>query len=166
MSRSRAPLFLGLTAAGGVGYYLYSAGGSPKVAQKQAEACAVLSAQTSPTPPSNQIIMATPAAHMLTCDPLLADAHKLSAKVKGELPGRGKEAEKRTEQYGAEAGAKFDSAVSKSQAEIAKAKAEAEAYAKDVKANTLKKVDEFDRKVETEAAKAKSGISSWFGGSK
>ncbi|KAK9415590.1 putative Calcofluor white hypersensitive protein [Seiridium unicorne] len=132
MSRSRAPLFLGLTAAGGVGYYLYSAGGSPKVAQKQAE----------------------------------ADAHKLSAKVKGELPGRGKEAEKRTEQYGAEAGAKFDSAVSKSQAEIAKAKAEAEAYAKDVKASTLKKVDEFDRKVETEAAKAKSGISSWFGSSK
>ncbi|KAK6076126.1 hypothetical protein SCUP234_00264 [Seiridium cupressi] len=161
MSRSRAPLFLGLTAAGGVGYYLYSAGGSPKVAQKQAEGVSRV-----PTPPSNQSIMASPAAHVLTCDPLLADAHKLSAKVKGELPGRGKEAEKRTEQYGAEAGAKFDSAVSKSQAEIAKAQAEAEAYAKDVKASTLKKVDEFDRKVETEAAKAKSGISSWFGGSK
>jgi hypothetical protein len=28
----------------------------------------------------------------------------------------------------------------------------------------MKKVDEFDRKVEAEAAKAKSGISSWFGG--
>lgn len=35
--RSRAPLILGLTAAGGVGYYLYSAGGSPKVAQKKVE---------------------------------------------------------------------------------------------------------------------------------
>ncbi|KAI0170828.1 hypothetical protein BJ166DRAFT_204864 [Pestalotiopsis sp. NC0098] len=130
MSRSRAPLYLGLTAAGGVGYYLYSAGGSPSVAQKQAE----------------------------------ADAHKLSAKVKGELPGRGQEAEKKAEAYGKEAGQKFDNALQKSQAEIAKAKADAEAYAKDVKASTLKKVDEFDRKVETKAAEAKTGLSSWFGG--
>ncbi len=30
----------------------------------------------------------------------------------------------------------------------------------------MKKVDEFDRKVEADAAKAKSGISSWFGGGK
>jgi hypothetical protein len=35
--RSRAPLYLGLAAAGGVGYYLYTAGGSPKVAEKQFE---------------------------------------------------------------------------------------------------------------------------------
>jgi len=28
----------------------------------------------------------------------------------------------------------------------------------------MKKVDEFDKKVEAEASKAKSGISSWFGG--
>lgn len=34
---SRAPLYIGLAAAGGVGYYLYSAGGSPKVAEKQFE---------------------------------------------------------------------------------------------------------------------------------
>jgi len=37
MSRSRLPLILGLTAAGGVGYYLYSAGGNPKVAEKKFE---------------------------------------------------------------------------------------------------------------------------------
>lgn len=35
--KSRVPLALGLTAAGGVGYYLYSAGGSPKVAEKKFE---------------------------------------------------------------------------------------------------------------------------------
>lgn len=34
---SRTPLYIGLAAAGGVGYYLYSAGGSPKVAEKQFE---------------------------------------------------------------------------------------------------------------------------------
>ena len=37
MSRSRAPLLLALTAAGGVGYYMYQSGGNPKVAEKQFE---------------------------------------------------------------------------------------------------------------------------------
>ncbi|KAI1389556.1 uncharacterized protein F4822DRAFT_204815 [Hypoxylon trugodes] len=130
MSRSRLPLALGLTAAGGIGYYLYSAGGDTKVAQKQAE----------------------------------ADAHRVSAQLKSDLPGRGEEAKKNAEKYGAQAGAKVDSTLGKTQAELQKAAAEAEAYAKDTKNAALKKVDEFDKKVETEASKAKSGISSWFGG--
>jgi hypothetical protein len=37
MSNNRVILGLGAAAAGGVGYYLYTAGGDPKVAQKQAE---------------------------------------------------------------------------------------------------------------------------------
>lgn len=37
MSRSRAPLAIGLAAAGGVGYYLYGAGGNAKVAEKNFE---------------------------------------------------------------------------------------------------------------------------------
>ena len=37
MSRSKAPIVIGTALAGGVGYYLYSAGGSPKVAQKEFE---------------------------------------------------------------------------------------------------------------------------------
>jgi hypothetical protein len=48
--------------------------------------------------------------------------------------------------------------------ELAKAKDETEAFAKDTKAEAVKKINEFDRKVEDNAAKAKSGISSWFGG--
>lgn len=35
--KSQLPLYLGIAAAGGVGYYLYTAGGSPKVAEKQFE---------------------------------------------------------------------------------------------------------------------------------
>jgi len=35
--KSRLPLYLGVTVAGGVGYYLYNAGGNPKVAEKQFE---------------------------------------------------------------------------------------------------------------------------------
>jgi len=36
--KSQLPLAIGLTLAGGVGYYLYSAGGSPKAAEKKFEA--------------------------------------------------------------------------------------------------------------------------------
>ncbi|KAI5859721.1 hypothetical protein GGS23DRAFT_267309 [Durotheca rogersii] len=126
MSRSRLPLVLGLTAAGGIGYYLYSAGGDPKVAQKQAE----------------------------------ADANRF----KSELPGRGDEIRRDAEKYGAQAGARVDDALSKAQAELRKATADAEAHARDAKAAALKKVDEFDKKIEDEASKARGGISSWFGG--
>lgn len=35
--KSQLPLYLGIAAAGGVGYYLYTAGGSPKAAEKQFE---------------------------------------------------------------------------------------------------------------------------------
>ncbi|KAI1091884.1 hypothetical protein F5B19DRAFT_456657 [Rostrohypoxylon terebratum] len=130
MSKSRLPLALGLTAAGGVGYYLYSAGGDGKVAQKKAE----------------------------------ADADRISNRFKSEFPGREEEIKKDAEKYGALAGAKVDSAIGKTQAELRKAADEAEAYAKDARAATQKKIDEFDKKVEAEASKAKSGISSWFGG--
>lgn len=37
MSKSRMPLILGLGAAGGIGYYLYNAGGNAKAAEKQFE---------------------------------------------------------------------------------------------------------------------------------
>ncbi|KAL7623471.1 hypothetical protein AAE478_007153 [Parahypoxylon ruwenzoriense] len=126
-SKSRLPLAVGLTAAGGIGYYLYRAGGETKITQKKAE----------------------------------TDTHG-----KSEPPGRVEEARKDAEKYGAQAGAKVDSAVNKTQAELQKAAADAEAYAKEARSSALKKVDEFDKKVEAEASKAKSGISSWFGGGK
>lgn len=130
MSRSRAPLILGLTAAGGVGYYLYGAGGNAKVAEKKFE----------------------------------ADVHKASAKVKGELPGRAQQYGKEAEATGRQAGAKFDEAVAKTQAELQKGKQEAVGYAKDAKAATIQEIDKFDKKVEEKAAQAKSGVSTWFGG--
>ncbi|ESZ97503.1 hypothetical protein SBOR_2050 [Sclerotinia borealis F-4128] len=134
---SRAPLYFGLAAAGGVGYYLYSAGGSPKVAEKQFE----------------------------------TDLSRASAKVKSEIPGRATQAQKEAEKWGSEAGAKLDSATNQARAELGKAegkfdqyKKDADQYRKEAAQTTMKKIDEVDRKVEAEAAKAKSGISSWFGG--
>ncbi|KAF7946403.1 hypothetical protein EAE96_009401 [Botrytis aclada] len=127
---SRAPLYIGLAAAGGVGYYLYSAGGSPKVAEKQFE----------------------------------SDLSRASAKVKSEIPGRTTQAQKEAEKWGSEAGAKLDSATNQARAELSKAEGKFEQYKNDAAQTTMKKIDEVDRKVEAEAAKAKSGISSWFGG--
>ncbi|CAG8974715.1 hypothetical protein HYALB_00010107 [Hymenoscyphus albidus] len=114
--KSRVPLMVTLAAAGGVGYYLYTAGGSPKVAEKQFE----------------------------------SDISKASAKLKSEMPGRTNQAQKETEKWGSEAGAKVDSLVEKAKAEAARAESA-----------TMKKIDEVDRKVEAQAAKAKS---SWFSG--
>jgi hypothetical protein len=37
MSKSRVPLYLGLTAAGAGGYYLYKSGGDPKKAKDRAK---------------------------------------------------------------------------------------------------------------------------------
>lgn len=37
MSKSRVPLALGLGAAGGIGYYLYAAGGNAKAAENKFE---------------------------------------------------------------------------------------------------------------------------------
>jgi hypothetical protein len=47
-----------------------------------------------------------------------------------------------------------------------KVKSQTESYVKDAKAEAIKAVDKFDKTVEDGAAKAKSGVSSWFGGSK
>ncbi|KAL1899825.1 hypothetical protein Sste5346_002691 [Sporothrix stenoceras] len=126
MSRSRTPLILGIAAAGGVGYYLYSAGGNPKVAEKKFESD-LQSARDRATGNTNQI---------------RTDAQK----------------------YGAEAGAKIDSAVNKAQSEYNKAAADVQQKAEETRTNVNKSIDAFDKKVEDAAAKTKSGVSSWFGG--
>ncbi|TVY20292.1 hypothetical protein LARI1_G000807 [Lachnellula arida] len=150
--KSRIPLILGLTAAGGVGYYLYAAGGNPKVAEKQFESMLLFLS----LPDNGRVLLVH--TFILTQPP--ADLSKASAKVKSEVPGQGQRAQKEGEKWASEAGAKVDSAADKARAEFAKAEGKFEELRKD----TGKKIDQADRKVEAEASKAKSGISSWFGG--
>ncbi|KAH6609544.1 hypothetical protein Trco_002890 [Trichoderma cornu-damae] len=130
MNRSRMPLILGLGAAGGIGYYLYSAGGNVKAADDKFE----------------------------------SDVDRASAKIKGKLPGDSPNLQKELKGYGQEVGTKADKAWAEADKEAGKLKSNAEAYAKDAKSEALKAVDKFDQKVEDGAAKAKSGISGWFGG--
>ncbi|KAI9881455.1 MAG: hypothetical protein M1830_000017 [Pleopsidium flavum] len=139
-TKTRIPLYLGLTAAGGVGYYLYSAGGNPKVAEKQFE----------------------------------HDAAKLSAKMKGELPGREHEATKKGEELAVKAGATIDREVDYTRAKFTEAEKNAEKLAAEgrQKLDQVRKeagkelhqtIDNFDKTVERKAVEAKNGISSWFG---
>ncbi|TQV94894.1 hypothetical protein V2A60_010013 [Cordyceps javanica] len=132
MSKSRMPLILGLGAAGGVGYYLYSAGGNAKAAENKFE----------------------------------SDLHKARANITSAIPGTGSspDASKKLENAGSEAGAKLDKAWQQADRQVSQARDNAEAYVKDARAEALKAVDKFDKTVEDGASKAKSGISSWFGG--
>ncbi|PFH56885.1 hypothetical protein XA68_15824 [Ophiocordyceps unilateralis] len=131
MSRSRMPLLLGTAAVGGIGYYLYSAGGNAKAAEDKFE----------------------------------SDVHRASAKVKSQLPGSSStNVEKELRGYGSEAGAKIEKTLSEADKQASKLKSNTEAYAKDARAEAVKAVDKFDQKVEEGATKAKTGVSSWFGG--
>ncbi|OAA62960.1 hypothetical protein ISF_04836 [Cordyceps fumosorosea ARSEF 2679] len=132
MSKSRMPLILGLGAAGGIGYYLYSAGGNAKAAENKFE----------------------------------SDLHKARANIKSAIPGTGSspDAAGKLQSAGSEAGAKLDKAWQQADRQVGQTRDNAESYAKEAKAEALKAVDKFDKTVEDGAAKAKSGLSGWFGG--
>ncbi|THW99335.1 hypothetical protein D6D13_10184 [Aureobasidium pullulans] len=151
-ARSRLPLIAGLGAATFGGYYMYRAGGNPKVAEKQVE----------------------------------HDAARLSSAARDELPGRAKELKTEAKVYGEQIGQKIDGAVKDARDKTREFDAKFETYRADAEKNINKyskeankefnsAVDTFDKKVgdaaanakasaEVNAEKAKSGLSSWFGG--
>ncbi|KAF4550525.1 Hypothetical protein D9617_17g047930 [Elsinoe fawcettii] len=144
----RVGAIAGLSLVGFGGYYLYNAGGDPKVAEKQVE----------------------------------HDAARLSSKVRSELPGREKEVKTEAKVLGQQAGSKIDSAINDARSKSAELEKNLSNYASDAEKRfeaarreagkeLNQAVDKFDKtvgdaasKVQQEGAKAKSGISSWFGG--
>ncbi|KAF2114358.1 hypothetical protein BDV96DRAFT_647066 [Lophiotrema nucula] len=140
MSR-RALTFGGLGAAGVAGYYLYSAGGDPKVAEKKLE----------------------------------HDAATATRKLKGDLPGRDKEAKKGAEEgwehVKSSAADIRDSAKTEAQraeAKLEQARLDASKKFEETRQETGKQlqgaVDKFDKKVTEGASKSQSWIGGWFGG--
>ncbi|OCK79915.1 hypothetical protein K432DRAFT_426138 [Lepidopterella palustris CBS 459.81] len=141
MAARKTAIWGGVAAVGLGTYYLYNAGGSPKVAEKQFE----------------------------------HDAAKITSKVRGELPGKEKEAKTQAKVYTEQAGQNIDSAIDDVKLTTSKVDAKLEGY----RANAEKKLDEyrkeagkdlssavdkFDKTVEQKAAQSKSWIGSWFGG--
>lgn len=94
--RSRVVPILGVVAAGGVGYYLYAAGGDPKLAEKKFES----------------VYPCLDHCYASHAENVPEDAASASARVKSDLPGSSKEAKKQGEVWARETGAKLDSTVS------------------------------------------------------
>ncbi|RPB02480.1 hypothetical protein L873DRAFT_405701 [Choiromyces venosus 120613-1] len=92
------------------------------------------------------------------------DASRASASIRDELPGRGKETKAGAEEAMARAGSNIDSTVRDGKSRIAEGQHKLEETKDKTGKAIMGKIDEADLKVENEASKAKSGISSWFGG--
>ncbi|KAG8625408.1 hypothetical protein KVT40_007159 [Elsinoe batatas] len=147
MSR-RGVTVIGLTAVGGVGYYLFKAGGDPKLAERQAE----------------------------------HDAARLSSSARDELPGKGKEVKTEAKVIGQKVGSQIDSTINEARSKSAELEKNLNSYASDAEKRfeaarkeagkeLNQAVDKFDKtvgdaasKIQQEGSKAKSGLSSWFGG--
>merc|ERR1712227_164762 len=140
---SRALKIGGGIAAVGAGYYFYQAGGDPKAAQKRFE----------------------------------ADAAKLKHDAKNDAPSKGTELRKDAEVLAADAGEEADRLAAQARDGTHRVDQKLEEYRaraekgidqglKTTGTELNKAVDAFDKNVEKGAEKAKSGISSWFGGSK
>ncbi|KAF2726260.1 hypothetical protein K431DRAFT_308677 [Polychaeton citri CBS 116435] len=131
----------GLIAAGGVGYYLYAAGGDPKAAEKRAEHDASrLSTSIKDQLPGRASETGT-------------EAQRLKEDARSTLQSYSNEAQSRAESLKADAKAQAD-----------KLGIDAEKYKQDAGKELNKAVDAFDKKVAEGAEKAKGGISNWFGG--
>ncbi|KAF2009149.1 hypothetical protein BU24DRAFT_428671 [Aaosphaeria arxii CBS 175.79] len=131
----------GIAAAAGAGYYLYNAGGDPKLAEKKFE----------------------------------HDAAAASARVRGELPGREKEAKKAGEEGYEAIRSKAQELSNQAKAEADKAGQKFESYRQDAAKKfeetrqeagkeINQAVDKFDKTVSEGAEKSKSWVGSWFGG--
>ncbi|EOD44408.1 calcofluor white hypersensitive protein [Neofusicoccum parvum] len=136
---SRLGLYGGLAAAGGVGYYLYQAGGNPKLAEKELEHDASrLSSKIKGELPGKEKEV------------------KTSAKVLGEEAG--------DKVDGVIADAK--ATASKIDAKLEAYRAQADKKIGDLSSQTAKDahsaVDKFDKTVEEKAAQSKSWLSGWF----
>lgn len=74
------------------------------------------------------------------------------------------DANRKVQQGKSEAEAKYESAKAEAQRKFEEGKREASNLADRTAAEGKKAIDKFDKEVSEGAAKAKSGISSWFGG--
>ncbi|KAK4230240.1 hypothetical protein QBC38DRAFT_496771 [Podospora fimiseda] len=154
MPYRRAPIALGAAAAGGIGYYLYSAGGNPRVAERKFEADAHrASSKLKESIPPPHDASSYRSSNYDSQSPI-SSSRSSSSSIRTD-----ESAEQKGARVGQQVGGKIDSAVN----DLSKAKQDTESYAKQTKAEALRKIDDFDRTVEEKAAKSKSYLSGWFG---
>ncbi|KAF2099414.1 hypothetical protein NA57DRAFT_74914 [Rhizodiscina lignyota] len=135
--------FAGVAAAGGVGYYLYQAGGDPKVAQKKVEADASrISSEVKAQLPGKEKEL------QKNFEQRAQQAGQQVDKAFSDVKSQTQKADAKLEQYRADAEKKLEQAR------------------KDTGASLSSAVEKFDKNVQDGSAKTQSWIGSWFGGSK
>ncbi|MCJ1227343.1 hypothetical protein MMC12_003998 [Toensbergia leucococca] len=149
--KSRIPILLGLSVAGAGGYYLYAAGGDPKVAQKKIEhdAASASAKLKSELPGSGKEAK--------------TQGEEWAQKAGSKLDNTVDEARAQVKAADAQIGAKMSEADSK----LHQLKSDGISKLEETRKTTGKElkdtVNTFDKTVEKKTAEAKSGISSWFG---
>ncbi|GIJ87606.1 hypothetical protein Asppvi_006516 [Aspergillus pseudoviridinutans] len=142
MSKNRTPMYLGLGAAGLVGYYLYRAGGSPQVAKKEMEIDAHKA--RAKIPRGSEAARAGEEFGKeanATVDEAINNA-RTKAKADERIPEIAQDGKRKIDQLRYQAADKVRAGVDE----------------------VDKKVDQFDRTVEKKAGEAKGTLSGWFGG--
>ncbi|GIK01422.1 hypothetical protein Aspvir_005458 [Aspergillus viridinutans] len=142
MSKNRTPMYLGLAAAGGIGYYLYRAGGNPQVAKKEMEIDAHRA--RAKIPRGSEAARAGEEFGKevnATGDEAINNA-RTKAKIDERIPEIAQDGKHKIDQLRYQAADKVRAGVDE----------------------VDKKVDQFDRTVEKKAGEAKGTLSGWFGG--
>ncbi|QDS73047.1 hypothetical protein FKW77_009538 [Venturia effusa] len=138
---SRAVKIAGVVGAAGAGYYLYTAGGSPKVAEKQFEYDAArLSSKVRSELPGKE------------------KEAKTQLKLSGEQAGKSIDS---AFQQAKDATTRADQSIQSYAASAEKKLGEIKV---DTGKNLSASIDKFDKEVSKGAAESKSWLGSWFGG--
>ncbi|KAL9125528.1 MAG: hypothetical protein Q9217_005285 [Psora testacea] len=137
---------LGLVAAGGVGYYLYQAGGDPKVARKEVE-----HDMTSATSRAKGEKVSAESAKKQGEEWAARAGSKIDSTI-DDARSKVHEADSLITRKAGQAESKLDQLKHDSAASFDRTRKEAE-----------NKIEEFDNKVEKKTSEAKGGISSWLG---
>ncbi|KAL1595475.1 hypothetical protein SLS59_008409 [Nothophoma quercina] len=181
MAGRRVATWGGLAAVGGATYYLYSAGGNPKLAEKKFEHDAANATRRvrgdfpgqdkeakKAGEEGYEAVRATASDYasraQAEAKKAEADLRAYSQQAQNKAQQYTAEAQNKAQEYSAEAQAKYNSLSAEAQKKWDEARARGEEFTRETSKDFNAAVDRFDREVTKDAAQAKSWLGSWFGG--
>ncbi|KAJ4993634.1 hypothetical protein SVAN01_00688 [Stagonosporopsis vannaccii] len=181
MAGRRFATFGGLAAVGAGTYYLYSAGGDPKLAEKKFEHDAATAARRvrgdfpgqdkeakKAGEEGYEAVRATAQdyANRASAEAKKAEAdlRAYSQQAQNKAQEYSREAQNKAQEYSAEAQAKYNTLSVEAKKKWDEARARGEEFTRETSKDFNAAVDRFDKEVTKDAAQAKSWLSSWFGG--
>ncbi|KAF7121590.1 hypothetical protein CNMCM5793_009060 [Aspergillus hiratsukae] len=141
MSKNRTPMYLGLAAAGGLGYYMYRAGGNPQAAKHEMEKDAHKARAKMPRGGEAARVGEEVGKEVNPVDEAINNARS-KGKPDERIPETAQNGKQKLDSLRYQAADKVRAGVDE----------------------VDKKVDQFDRTVEKKASEAKGTLSSWWGG--